>query len=102
MQHPPEQLGPVEREEAPAAPLGVELVGEGRLDAHALVSEGRRADRRRQVARRPLAVLLGLQLDIGERLTLFLGLEGADGLPVYVPGTSLPTYREVQSLWPLQ
>jgi hypothetical protein len=67
-------------EELPAARDRIEAVGEVRLDAGALVEEGQRTDRRLELGRYPVGVLLGLGLEAGERHALLLGLDRADQL----------------------
>ena len=77
-----ERVGSVEAEDAAAARLGVEPVGEEDLDPRALVAEGQGFAPRRGQLGQAAAILLGLRLDPGQRRPRGLGLDGADGLAI--------------------
>jgi hypothetical protein len=71
-------------EDGSAAGFGFQQIREARLEAGALVAEGERTARGRNVIRQAFAVLGGLDLDGGERDSGFLGFDDSDGGAIYV------------------
>jgi hypothetical protein len=59
-------------EDRAAAGIGFEEIGEAGLDAGGLIAERQRSARGGEVRRKPLAISIGLDLDLGQRDTGFL------------------------------
>lgn len=79
-----EGLGPVKPEDRATSRVGIETVGEMRLDAGAPVAERERADAGRQMRGKPLAVLGRLDFDTGESRPLLFRLDDTGSPPVHV------------------
>lgn len=72
----------MEAEDGPAARVGFEEVRKTGLDTGGLVAKRQRATRRGEILRQALAVFDGLDLDLDERNSLFLGFNDASRVAV--------------------
>ena len=73
----------MEREDAAAARVGIEAVGEEGLRAGAFVAERERRFPCRQAERNAGDIFGGLLLDAGERVAFGLGFDCADGFAIH-------------------
>ncbi len=74
----------MEPEDEAAPGIGIEAVREAGLDACAFIAEWQGAYAGRQVLWETLAVFGRLDLDTGERRTLFFRLDDPGGAPIYI------------------